>query len=140
INDTEIMVKPLMNLTDTFEQFNIDVLHYISIASCAFATKHYSTYFPSKFILESNKQQYYEDFDINADYFDPNPKVKPFELTTGYWKNKCYHYKQQDCKAGRETEKNVTANKYDYYKRLFETSVYSICSAKFTHHNPTENE
>ncbi|KAA6378186.1 MAG: hypothetical protein EZS28_026286, partial [Streblomastix strix] len=55
INDTEIMVKPLMNLIDTFEQFNIDVLHYISIASCAYATKHYSTYFPSKFNLESDK-------------------------------------------------------------------------------------
>ncbi|KAA6392556.1 MAG: hypothetical protein EZS28_011919 [Streblomastix strix] len=83
INDTEIMVKPLMNLIDTFEQFNIDVIHYISIASCAYATKHYSTYFPSKFNLESDKQQYYFDFDINADYSNPNPNVKPYVLTAG---------------------------------------------------------
>ncbi|KAA6381239.1 MAG: hypothetical protein EZS28_023234 [Streblomastix strix] len=136
INGTEIMVKPLMNLIDTFEQFNIDVLHYISIASCAYATKHYSTYFPSKFNLESDKQTYYEDFDINTDYSNPNHNAKPFELTAGYWKNKCYHYKQQDYKAGRETEKNVTADDYDYYKRLFETSVCSICNAKFTYDNP----
>ncbi|KAA6359568.1 MAG: hypothetical protein EZS28_044905 [Streblomastix strix] len=137
INDTEIMVKSLMNLIDTFEQFNIDVLHYISIASCAYATKHYSTYFPSKFILESDKQTYYSDIDIKADYSNPNPNAKPFVLTAGYWKNKCYHYKQQDYKAGRETEKNVTADDYDYYKRLFETSVCSICKAKFTYDNPS---
>ncbi|KAA6403911.1 MAG: hypothetical protein EZS28_000567 [Streblomastix strix] len=136
INDTEIMIKPLMNLFDTFEQFNIDVLHYISIALCVYATKHYLTYFPSKFNLESDKQTYYEDFDINADYSYPNPNAKAFILTTGYWKNKCYHYKQQDYKAGRETEKNVTPDDYDYYKRLFETSVCSICSAKFTYGNP----
>ncbi|KAA6362051.1 MAG: hypothetical protein EZS28_042422 [Streblomastix strix] len=129
------MVKPLMNLIDTFEQFNIDVLHYISIASCTYATKHYSTYFPSKFNLESDKQQYYEDFDINVDYSNPNPNAKLFILATGYWKNKCYHYKQQDYKAGRETEKNVTADDYDYYKSLFETSVCSICNAKFTYDN-----
>ncbi|KAA6375298.1 MAG: hypothetical protein EZS28_029175 [Streblomastix strix] len=136
INDTEIMVKPLMNLIDTFEQFNIDVLHYISIASCAYATKHYSTYFPSKFNPESDRQTYYEDFDINADYSNLNPKAKPFELTELYWKNKCYHYKQQDYKAGREIDKNITPNDYDYYKRLIETSVRSICSAKFTYDNP----
>ncbi|KAA6378289.1 MAG: hypothetical protein EZS28_026184, partial [Streblomastix strix] len=136
INDTEIMVKPLINLIDTFEQFNIDVLHYISIASCAYATKHYSKYFPSKFNLESDKQTYYSDFDINADYSNPNSKAKPFVLTVEYWKNKCYLYKQQDYKAGRETEKNVTADDNDYYKKLFETSVCSICSAKFTYYNP----
>ncbi|KAA6386873.1 MAG: hypothetical protein EZS28_017600, partial [Streblomastix strix] len=136
INDTEVMVKPLINLIDTFEQLNIDVLHYISIASCAYATKHYSTYFPSKFNLESDKQTYYSDFNINADYTNPNPNAKFFVLTAGYWKNKCYHYKQQDYKAGRETEKNVTADDYDYYKRLFETSVSQICSAKFTYDNP----
>ncbi|KAA6374577.1 MAG: hypothetical protein EZS28_029897, partial [Streblomastix strix] len=136
INDTEIMIKPLMNLIDAFEQFNIDVLHYISIASYAYATKHYSTYFPSKFNLESDKQAYYEDFDINADYSNPNPNAKPFELTAGYWKNKCYHYKQQDYKAGRETENNVTADDFNYYKQLFETSVCSICNAKFTYDNP----
>ncbi|KAA6400656.1 MAG: hypothetical protein EZS28_003821 [Streblomastix strix] len=140
INDTEIMVKPLMNLIDTFEQFNIDVLHYISITSCVYATKHYSTYFPSKFNLEIDKQAYYEDFDINADYTSPNPNAKPFALTAWYWKNKCYHYKQQDYKAGRETEKNVTADDYDYYKRLFETSICSICSAKFTYDNPPSLE
>ncbi|KAA6396527.1 MAG: hypothetical protein EZS28_007949 [Streblomastix strix] len=54
INDIEIMVKPLMNLIDTFEQFNIDVLHYISIASYAYATNHYLTYFPSQFNLEND--------------------------------------------------------------------------------------
>ncbi|KAA6366439.1 MAG: hypothetical protein EZS28_038034 [Streblomastix strix] len=64
INDTEITVKPLMNLIDTFEQFNIGVLHHISIASCAYATKHYSTYFPSKLNLESDQQTYYSDFDM----------------------------------------------------------------------------
>ncbi|KAA6395604.1 MAG: hypothetical protein EZS28_008869 [Streblomastix strix] len=136
INDTEIMGKPLMNSIDTFEQFNIDVLHYISIASCTYATKHYSTYFPSKFNLESDKQTYYSDFDLNADYSNPNPNAKPFVLTAGYLKNKCYHYKLQDYKAGRETEKNVTADDYDYYKKLIETSVCSICSAKFTYDNP----
>ncbi|KAA6380103.1 MAG: hypothetical protein EZS28_024370 [Streblomastix strix] len=82
ISDTEIMVKPLMNLIDTFEQFNIDVLHYISIASCAHITKYNSIYFPSQFYLESDKpvesginakQQYYEDFGINADYSNTNP-------------------------------------------------------------------
>ncbi|KAA6370193.1 MAG: hypothetical protein EZS28_034280 [Streblomastix strix] len=83
-NDTEIMVEPLMNLIDTFEQFNIDVLHHISIASCAYATKHYSTYFPSQFNLETNKQVYYEDFDINTDYSNPNPQAKPFVLSAGY--------------------------------------------------------
>ncbi|KAA6387549.1 MAG: hypothetical protein EZS28_016928, partial [Streblomastix strix] len=129
------MVTPLMNLIDKFEQFNIDVLHNISIASCAYATKHYSTYFPSKFNLESDKQTYYSDFDINADYSNPNPNAKPFELTAGYWKNKCYHYKQQDYKAGRETQKNVTADDYSYYKKLFKTSVCSNCSAKFTYDN-----
>ncbi|KAA6379505.1 MAG: hypothetical protein EZS28_024968, partial [Streblomastix strix] len=136
INDTEIMVKPLMNLIDTFEQFNIDILHYFSIASCAYATKHYLTYFPSKFNLESDKQTYYSDFDITADYSNPNPKAKAFELTAGYWKNKCNHYKQQDYKAGIETEKNVTADDYDYNKKLFEKSVCSICNAKFTYDNP----
>ncbi|KAA6382721.1 MAG: hypothetical protein EZS28_021752 [Streblomastix strix] len=137
INGTEIMVKPLMNLIDTFEQFNIDVLHYISIASCAYATKHYSTYFPSKFNLESDKQTYYSNFDLTADYSNPNPKAKPFELTAGYWKNKCYHYKQQYYKAGRETDKNVTAGDCNQYKQLFETSVCSICNAKFTYDNPS---
>ncbi|KAA6401812.1 MAG: hypothetical protein EZS28_002661 [Streblomastix strix] len=125
INDTEIMVQPLMNLFDTFEQFNIDVLRYISIASYAHTTKYYSTYFPSQFNPESDKpvgsgrnakQQYYEDFDINADYSNPNPEAKPFVLTKWHWKNKCYHYKQQDYKTGRETEKNVTADDYNYYK------------------------
>ncbi|KAA6377567.1 MAG: hypothetical protein EZS28_026906, partial [Streblomastix strix] len=38
--------------------------------------------------------------------------------------------------AGREKEKNVTADDGNYYKRLFETSVCSICSAKFTYDNP----
>ncbi|KAA6388823.1 MAG: hypothetical protein EZS28_015648 [Streblomastix strix] len=84
INDTQITLKPLMNLIDTFEQFNIDVLHYISIASCAYATKHYSTYFPSKFNLQSDKQTYYSDFDINADYSNANSNAKPFVLTAGY--------------------------------------------------------
>ncbi|KAA6402765.1 MAG: hypothetical protein EZS28_001710 [Streblomastix strix] len=119
INDTEIMVKPLMNLINTFEQFNIDVLHYISIASCAYATKHYSTYFPSKFNLESDKQQYYSDFDINANYSNLNPNAKLFVLITG----------QRD--RGKQT-----ADDYNYYKRLFETSVCSIYSAKFTFDNP----
>ncbi|KAA6390765.1 MAG: hypothetical protein EZS28_013709 [Streblomastix strix] len=75
---------------------------------------------------KSDKQTYYSDFDIIADYLKPNPKVKPFKLTAGQWKNKCYNYKQQGYKAGRETEKNVTADDYDYYKRLFETSICSI--------------
>ncbi|KAA6399733.1 MAG: hypothetical protein EZS28_004739 [Streblomastix strix] len=145
INDTEIMVKPLMNLIDTLEQFNIYILHYISIASCAYATKHYSTYFPSKFNLESDKQVqdlcqqvkacYYEDFDINADYTNPNPNSKPFVQTEWHWKNKCYNYKQQNYKAGRETENNVTVDDYEYYKNLFSTSICSICSAKFIYDN-----
>ncbi|KAA6372759.1 MAG: hypothetical protein EZS28_031714 [Streblomastix strix] len=88
IKDTEIMVKPLMNLIDTFEQFNIDILHYISIASCAYATKHYSTYFPSKFNLQADKKQQQEDFDINADCTNPNTYAKPFLLTKLYWKIK----------------------------------------------------
>ncbi|KAA6386174.1 MAG: hypothetical protein EZS28_018300 [Streblomastix strix] len=75
INDIEIMVKPLINLIDTFEQFNIDVLHYISIASCAYATKHYSTYFPSQFNLESDTNSV---GGINADYSNPNSQAKPF--------------------------------------------------------------
>ncbi|KAA6315663.1 MAG: hypothetical protein EZS28_055384, partial [Streblomastix strix] len=62
---------------------------------------------------------YYEDFDINADYSNPNPNAKPFELT-----------------VGRETEKNVSPDDYDYYKQLFETSVCPICNAKFTYDNP----
>ncbi|KAA6372559.1 MAG: hypothetical protein EZS28_031914, partial [Streblomastix strix] len=136
INNTEIMVKPLMNLIDAFEQFYFDVLHNISIASCAYATRHYSIYFLSQFNLESDKQVYYEDFDITADYSNPNSKAKPFVLTAGFWKNKCYHYKQQDYKVGTETKKNVTVDDYDYYKKLFETSVCSKCSAKFTYDNP----
>ncbi|KAA6355853.1 MAG: hypothetical protein EZS28_048620, partial [Streblomastix strix] len=36
---------------------------------------------------------------------------------------------------GRETEKNVTADDYDYYKQLFETSGCSICNAKFAYDN-----
>ncbi|KAA6388839.1 MAG: hypothetical protein EZS28_015634 [Streblomastix strix] len=136
INDTQSMVKPLTNIIDTFEQFNIDVLHYISIASCAYATKHYSTYFPSQFNLESDKQDYYEDFDINADFSNSNPQAKLFVLTEQYWKNKCYIYKQQDYKADRETDKNVTADDYNYQKKLFEISLCSICSAKFTYDNP----
>ncbi|KAA6403510.1 MAG: hypothetical protein EZS28_000956 [Streblomastix strix] len=104
--------------------------------SCAYATNHFSTYFPSKFYLESDKQTYYSDFDINADYFNPNSNVKPFVLTAWCSKNKCYHYQQQDYIVGRETEKNVTADDYDYYKKLFETSVCSICSAQFAYDNP----
>ncbi|KAA6385685.1 MAG: hypothetical protein EZS28_018787 [Streblomastix strix] len=136
INDTEIMVKPLMNLIDTFDQFNINVLYYISIASCAYATKHYSTYFPYQFNLESDKQVYYEDFDVTADYSNQNPQAKPFVLTEWYWKNKCYNYNQQDYKACRETDKNVTADDYDYYKKLFETSMCSIHSVEFTYDTP----
>ncbi|KAA6372313.1 MAG: hypothetical protein EZS28_032160 [Streblomastix strix] len=48
----------------------------------------------------------------------------------------CYNYKQQGYKAGREIEKTVTADDYDYYKRLFEPSVCSICNAKLTYDNP----
>ncbi|KAA6399003.1 MAG: hypothetical protein EZS28_005475 [Streblomastix strix] len=85
-NWKEILVK-----TEPFEYEN-----FRDDASCAYATKHYSTYFPSNFNLEVDKQDY---------------------------------------KAGRETEKNVTADDYDYYKNLFSTSVCSICNAKFTYDN-----
>ncbi|KAA6372176.1 MAG: hypothetical protein EZS28_032297 [Streblomastix strix] len=138
-NWKEVLVK-----TEPFEYDDFN--SQLKGASCAHATKHYSTHFPSQFNLESDKpvgsginakQAYYEDFDINADYSNPNSQTKPFVLSAGYWKNKCYHYKQQDYKAGRETEKNVTADNYDYYKKLFETSVCSICSAKFTFDNPS---
>ncbi|KAA6399772.1 MAG: hypothetical protein EZS28_004698 [Streblomastix strix] len=79
-----------------FKRFtnSIDVSHHISIASCAYATKHYSTYLSSKFNHESDKQTYYSDFDLSTDYSNPNPQAKPFVLTECYWKNKCYNYKQ----------------------------------------------
>ncbi|KAA6386777.1 MAG: hypothetical protein EZS28_017696 [Streblomastix strix] len=135
INDIEIIVKPLMNLIDTFEQFNIDALHYISIDSFVNATKHYSIYFPFQFNLESDKQIYFKDFDTTVDYYNPNPQAKPFVLTKMYQKNRSQNQKQQEYKAGRETDKNVIADDYDYCKKQFETSVCSFCKAKFTYDN-----
>ncbi|KAA6366663.1 MAG: hypothetical protein EZS28_037810 [Streblomastix strix] len=75
---------------------------------------------------DDDKQTYYSDFDINADYSNPNSKAKPFALTARYWKNKCYHHKQQDYKADRGTDKNVAADDSDSYKELFETLICSI--------------
>ncbi|KAA6386419.1 MAG: hypothetical protein EZS28_018055, partial [Streblomastix strix] len=86
-----------------------------------------------KIFTNSKKQVYYSDFDRNTDNSNQNPNAKPFALTAEQWKNKCYHYKQQDYKADRKTNKNVAADDYDYYKNLFERSVQSICSAKFTY-------
>lgn len=37
-------------------------------------------------------------------------------------------------------DNNVTADDYEYYKKLFETSVCSICNAKFTYYNPPSLE
>ncbi|KAA6366526.1 MAG: hypothetical protein EZS28_037947, partial [Streblomastix strix] len=112
--------KEVLMKTEPFEQG--DFKSQLKMASCAYATKHYSNNFPSQFNLESDKHVYYEDFDITADYSNPNLQAKLFVLTEWYWKIMCYNYKQQDYKAGRETEKNVTADDYDYYKKLFETS------------------
>lgn len=58
--------------------------------------------------------------------------MKPFVLTQWYWKNKCYIYNQKDLKAGRESDINVTADDYDYFKKLFETLICLIYNAKFT--------
>ncbi|KAA6380563.1 MAG: hypothetical protein EZS28_023910 [Streblomastix strix] len=113
-------------------------------ASCAYAAKHYSTYFPSKFNLEADMKKVatahrndqsqllinvtdfivlsHHDFDINGDYNSPNPQTNPFVLTKWFQQNKYNNYKQQDYKAGRDTENNVSPDDFNYYKKLFEIS------------------
>ena len=77
IQDTVIMINPILNLIDMFAEKYIDMLHGISLASNAAAMKFMGCFFPSLFNSSLSPAH---DFDINKNYTIES-KEKEFELT-----------------------------------------------------------
>jgi hypothetical protein len=111
--DTQIMTPIVDGLIDLFWENKIDMLHNLSLSSCASQAKYALAY---------------KEFHINQDYNPPAQRV--FKLTKKSWLNKVENYRQQDEKAPRDTSKNVSKNDYIWACRMFEQGCH-MCKCKF---------
>ncbi|KAA6368949.1 MAG: hypothetical protein EZS28_035524 [Streblomastix strix] len=118
--DTQIMIQPLDNLINWFNQYNVDMLSFMSLAANANAIKYAIAY---------------KYFDLNVNYPQQSKKSMPFILSQSYWNSKVIVYNIQDKQKHRRTNNNVTINDNDHYKDLFERSACVICGDKFTMDN-----
>jgi hypothetical protein len=113
--DTEIMVKPILNVINHMFEDGIDMLHFTTLASCANALKYGFAY---------------DKFDINGDYTkeDNNPE---FIITENWLKTKMKYYNEQDKKAKREIVNNITLDNLSNLYHQHNKRCY-ICNSRFT--------
>jgi hypothetical protein len=90
--DVRIMIKPITFLINVWARFNINMLSFMTLASCAQAVKYYF---------------HYKGMDINKNYVIEDGVLPNFELSMEWLEMKCKGYKSQDERRDRTTEDNI---------------------------------
>jgi hypothetical protein len=126
INDVKIMINPTDNLINIYAEHKINMLEYVSLASCASAMSNLSMVYPSLFKVHGR------DFDPNKTYVRDN-KEPAYQLTQSLFNKMVFSYERQDIKAGRDTTNNITNNDYNYFKQLLkDNNICPVCGHKYT--------
>jgi 5-methylcytosine-specific restriction endonuclease McrA len=113
------MIKPINFLiNNTFESslHKVDMLQNISLASVAAQLKYAITY---------------KDFDVR---FMETAKTTAFTITCSWLTKKCKLYNEQDVKAKRPINNNVSAKNLEQIRALFskQNGCCSLCGNKFS--------
>ncbi|KAA6377517.1 MAG: hypothetical protein EZS28_026956 [Streblomastix strix] len=123
--DTSIMIKPIDNLIKMNFDNDLDMFNYLSMASCANATKY---------------RMCCDDLDLNQRYTNENDPAlqfyNPFVLTQEHWNKKVSSYNMQDTKAGRDIKNNVKEDDFEYFRDIVYKGQCWFCEVKFTNKNP----
>jgi hypothetical protein len=99
--DTQTMIKPILFLIDVRKKFNINMLNFMTLASCAQAIKYIMLY---------------EDMRMDECYITDDPTLPNFVLTEAWVREKSISYKAQEEKAGRSTNNNIEFNFNNFYE------------------------
>jgi hypothetical protein len=122
IQDTQIMLKPTDYLINNTFTGKVDMLHNLTLASCAASLKYSYTY---------------KDFDLRNNYSDEKG-IKEFQITREWLKMKCDNYNEQDKKAERPIDKNVTVKDFQAVLNLYESQNFqcAMCGRILTNEKP----
>ena len=118
--DCIIMFDIIDNLVAKYWELSLDMFTEVSFSSLASSAKYLSCY---------------EDFDVNEYYAVEEDNSSEFVLSQGSWNYMVNSYKNQDKKAKRDFEKNVKAEDFEHFKKIFAEESCHICHSKFTFKN-----
>jgi hypothetical protein len=114
IKDVEIMITPINNLMNMFQDLGMDMFHSISLSSNANAVKH---------------KMLYEDFDVNENYDVETDD--PYFIPTMQWaKAKVEAYNEQDEKANEKIKKSKGTKLRDVSKNITAEQLSEFCKKK----------
>ncbi|KAA6397549.1 MAG: hypothetical protein EZS28_006918, partial [Streblomastix strix] len=120
LEDTRLMIEPLDYLIDKFFNYKMDMLQFMSMSACTNVIKYAFAYW---------------DFKLDQDY-TPKDDYASFILTQNYWNIKVQNYLEQDKRRNRDTSNNIIESDCAFYRKLFLSTGYHICKARFTNKNP----
>jgi hypothetical protein len=122
--DTQIMIKPILFLIDVWKKFNINMLNFMTLASCTQAIKY---------------MMLYEDMRMDECYVVDDERVLNFVLTEDWIREKSISYKVQNEKAGCSTNNNIEFNFNNFYElnKLLKRQQFKclLCNMRFTNSN-----
>jgi hypothetical protein len=98
--DVKVMIKPISFLIEFWASRQINMLKYMTLASCAQAVKFWFLY---------------NDLDLTEDYHFVDLTLHKFKLTLPWFLTVCNNYKRQDLFKNRDVSKNVGSEE-DYIK------------------------
>ncbi|KAA6383666.1 MAG: hypothetical protein EZS28_020806, partial [Streblomastix strix] len=124
--DTFIMIEPIDNLIKMNFNNDLDMFNYLSMTSCANATKY---------------KMCCDDLDLNSRYTTKDdPALKqftPIVLTQEHWNKKVSNDNTQDTNAGRDIQDNVNQADFEYFRDIIKGGQCWFCEVRFTNKNPS---
>jgi hypothetical protein len=121
--DVEIMIKPILFLIDFWAKYRINMLDFVSLASCSQACKY---------------NYLYKDININNNYKIEDVELERFVFTKEWMEQKCKGYEEQDKRKKRDTHFNVKPDDINRIISLAEEQKYRcyFCNNPFTDEMP----
>jgi hypothetical protein len=122
IQDVFIMINPINFLIEDNFKEKVDMLHYVSAASCAQARTYASLYSGMR---------------LDESYITDDPDDPDFKLTMEWLEKKIKGYNEQDVKRKRGISQNITINDFNAIQNLLE-SQHNRCyldNHRFTNSN-----
>ena len=117
--DVKIMIDPIdAIIAETFE-YNVDMLHNMSLSSNASMIRYSLAY---------------EDFNPRVTYASTTKK-SDYILTKKAWQFKVKGYNEQDTKAKRDITNNVKEEDYDFFREMFKNEKCYLCGEPFRKDN-----
>jgi hypothetical protein len=122
--DVRIMIKPISFLNKFWSVYKINMLNFMTLASCAQAVKY-------SFL--------YKNMDMKLDYINDDTKMATFELSMDWLRKRCEGYNQQDRYRNRDIVDNIksTPDTLLMLKDLMrkQENKCALCSRRFTEWN-----